>query len=245
MMPLENRPFIEIEGINLTQFESIDSAATHIGQLKTIAVSVNAEVLINKNPDLTRIINLHIGYPDGVGAVLAAKAKGLKAIKKIPGVELCTAILKRSNGKSVFLLGSRQEVLEKVKVKIETDYPSLQIVGAMNGYFSKEDDTNVVDLVANSYPDIVVIAMGQPYQEIFAERIFAKHKCLILCVGGSFDVYSGNKKRAPKIAINFGLEWLYRFLQEPSRLPRYLKLVWLIPILFKLFTERNFLSRKS
>ncbi len=233
------KDLIEINGTNISAFESVESAARNIHQLKTVAISVNAEVLINNDYDLTRLINKYLGYPDGIGVVLAAKFAGYGRIRKIAGVELWMEVLRLSEGKSIFLVGAKQEVLNKVVNRARTEYPKITIVGAVNGYFSKDHESLVASAVIDARPDIVVLAMGQPYQEKFAEKIFDQHNCLILCVGGSFDVYAGLKKRAPKVFINFGLEWLYRLLQEPSRFVRYAKLIKIAPFLGRLFFCRS------
>jgi len=93
----------------------------------------------------------------------------------------------------------------------------------------------VLEDIKQKKPDVVFIAMGSPRQEFLMQRYLQEYKALYMGLGGSFDVYSGMKNRAPKIFVDLGLEWFYRLLKEPTRISRQLKLV---KFFFKIIFDR-------
>jgi N-acetylglucosaminyldiphosphoundecaprenol N-acetyl-beta-D-mannosaminyltransferase len=104
--------------------------------------------------------------------------------------------------------------------KKEDEYPNIKLVGATNGYIKDKD--SVMEYIKTTKPDIVMLALGIPLQEkLIYKHIKVFKKGIFMGVGGSFDVLSGSKKRAPKIFIKLNLEWLYRIMCEPSRLKRF------------------------
>ena len=110
--------------------------------------------------------------------------------------------------------------MDKLLVIIKEKYPRIKVLGSTNGYVKNRDEIfkNIIDL----NPDICLVALGIPMQEeLIAKHIDKAKKGIYIGVGGSFDVLSGTKKRAPKIFIKLNLEWLYRILTEPSRLKRF------------------------
>lgn len=160
--------------------------------------------------------------PDGIGIVKAANMLGYKAKERIPGVEIAWSLLKEGNKqkKSIYLLGASEEVKNKTIEKIKNEYPHLTILGAVNGY-GKDKDKDFEQIKKVS-PDIILVALGIPAQE----KLIYKHlkdfdKGIFVGVGGSLDVISGMKKRAPKIFQKLGLEWLYRLIKEPKRIKRF------------------------
>jgi UDP-N-acetyl-D-mannosaminouronate:lipid I N-acetyl-D-mannosaminouronosyltransferase len=238
-----------ISGFNLFNFSDVAEAARYITQTKAISVSVNAEVLINDADSIKAIVNSGIGYADGIGAVLGAKACGHSSIKKIAGVELWLEVL-RSYGKgSVYLIGAKPDVVKQVAQRLANEYPLLRIVGVSDGYFTEEEFEEIQNDIVAQRPDIIVIATGQPRQELLAKRIFERHPAIFLCVGGAFDVYAGYAKRAPQWLITLGLEWFYRLVQEPTRFKRYMKLLHLFPLLVRMRLHRdgyvNFANKPS
>lgn len=207
-------------------------------QEQKILVSLNANILMKVDARFNEIVNNNIGYADGIGAVWAVKRFYPKAnIEKIPGVEFWLDILENMNNKKLYLIGGTQQVIEKVVQKCGLDFPDVKLVGFRNGFIkSDEERRELYNDIVFSKPDIVVIAMGQPIQEYLAQDLFALHRALYLCVGGSFDVYVGIKRRAPKLMINIGLEWLYRLIKEPKRLKRNLVCIpFIIKVIFKDF----------
>jgi N-acetylglucosaminyldiphosphoundecaprenol N-acetyl-beta-D-mannosaminyltransferase len=160
--------------------------------------------------------------PDGIGIVKGANMLGYKVKERIPGIEIAWSLLKLGNEqkKSIFLLGASEEVKEKMIEKLKADYPNLKILGAINGYGKNKDKD--FERIKKENPDIILVALGIPAQE----KLIYKHlddfsKGIFVGVGGSLDVISGAKKRAPKIFQNLGLEWLYRLAKEPKRIKRF------------------------
>ena len=122
--------------------------------------------------------------------------------------------------KKLYLFGAKKEVVTQLVKKVKKDYPNIIISGYNDGYV--EDKDSVFDEIANIQPDVVLVALGIPAQEMLIAKHYNRFKKgVFIGVGGSFDVLSGMKKRAPKIFIKLNLEWLYRILKEPNRFGRF------------------------
>nr|WP_299071512.1 WecB/TagA/CpsF family glycosyltransferase [uncultured Allomuricauda sp.] len=216
---------IKINKKRVFAFTSKNAFLDFIDQRKGILFALNAEKLNKTDPRLDELINSNYGYPDGVGAVMAMKRKGVKAVK-IAGAEYWLHIIsKYHSSKSFYLIGSTQLVIESTIKKLKEDFPETDILGYRNGYFQQGDKKSIMEAFKKLKPDIVFVAMGSPKQENLMAELFNVHPALYMGLGGSFDVYSGLKKRAPKIFIDLGLEWFYRLLKEPTRITRQLNLV--------------------
>ena len=160
--------------------------------------------------------------PDGIGIVKAARSIGYDIKERIAGIDIANKLLEYGNQekKSIYLFGAKEEVIVSIKEVFGDKYPNLKIVGAKNGYVSDRD--KVFEDIIKKEPDIILVALGIPYQEKLIYKYLSKfNKGIFVGVGGSFDVISGHKKRAPKIFIKLNLEWLYRIMKEPSRLKRF------------------------
>jgi N-acetylglucosaminyldiphosphoundecaprenol N-acetyl-beta-D-mannosaminyltransferase len=119
------------------------------------------------------------------------------------------------------LLGAREEVVSRVKEIYEDLYPTLQVVGYRNGYWEPHEESNVVESVVRARADILFVAISSPKKEQFLGAYQERMRVpFAMGVGGSFDVASGKLKRAPRWMRSVGLEWFYRFLQEPRRMFR-------------------------
>ena len=132
-------------------------------------------------------------------------------------------ILQKVNQKrmSIYLLGGKPNVAEIAAKKISVMYPKIHISGTHDGYFAQSEEENVVDEINKSGADVVFVAMGAPKQEIFMANQRQNINCkLMMGVGGSLDVISGNTRRAPVFMQKVGLEWLYRLILEPTRIKR-------------------------
>ena len=120
----------------------------------------------------------------------------------------------------MYLFGAKEEVITNLVTKIQKEYPNIKLLGYHNGY--EKDKDEIMQKIINLKPDIVMLAMGIPLQEKLIYKYYNDFKKGILIgVGGSFDVLSGNKKRAPQLFIKLNLEWLYRIIREPKRLKRF------------------------
>mgnify|MGYP003626309770 FL=1 len=206
-------------------FKSKDEFLGYIKNQKKILIALNAEKLIKCDEELNTIVNENIGYPDGVGAVLALKRKGIQSVK-IAGAEFWLDIIENFlDSKSFYLIGSGEEVINTTVTKLKEDYKNVNIVGFRDGYLNPGDAQILIEDFKRKKPDVIFVAMGSPKQEFLMRNFMLEYKALYMGLGGSFDVYSGLKKRAPKIFINLGMEWLYRLLKEPTRISRQINLV--------------------
>lgn len=159
---------------------------------------------------------------DGIGVVKAANYININIPERIPGVLLAEKLLEYGNDlkRSIYLLGAKEEVILEMKQLILSNYPHLTYLGGMNGYVKDKDEA--FNEIAKSKPDIVLVALGIPSQEkLIFKHINQFDHGIFVGVGGSFDVISGLKKRAPSIFIKLNLEWLYRITKEPSRMKRF------------------------
>ena len=160
--------------------------------------------------------------PDGIGIVKAARMLDYDIKERITGIDIANVLLEYGHEmkKKIYLFGAKQEVIDDMKKIIEEKYPNIKLVGAKNGY-EKDKDKVFLDIVSKE-PDIVLVALGIPLQEKLIYKYLDKFKKgIFVGVGGSFDVISGHKKRAPKLFIKLNLEWLYRIIKEPNRLKRF------------------------
>ena len=151
------------------------------------------------------------------------------------GVDMMARLLQfaASEGHPVYFYGAKEEVVMKAIANIKSDIPEIQVAGYTNGYYNDEDI--LIERIAQSGARIVFVALGSPTQELWIKHNLDKLSDVLVFqgVGGSFDVFSGTVKRAPAFFRKFGIEWLYRLLNDPKRLRRQLNLpVFLWKILF-------------
>lgn len=173
---------------------------------------------------------------DGVSVLLTARLLGCPVKERITGVELFNDLLGLANRRRyrVFLLGSKEAVIQTVLTKIRSEYPNLIVAGQQNGFFRDTDE--VVQQIRSSRADMLFVAMGSPQQEAFLDRYAEELDVPVrMGVGGSFDVFSGLTPRAPILTQKLGLEWLYRCVVEPKKyLRRYSQT---IPVFLYEFTK--------
>lgn len=224
---------VSIKNIRVFPFQSDSDILDFIEKNKGILVAINAEKILKATERTKDIINRNIGYIDGVGALLAVRKKGYKNACKIPGCELWLKIVEHFYHKSSFyLVGGKQEIIEKTITKLNEEYPGINIVGFHNGYLTTpEIHQSVIDDIVEKKPDIVFVAMGSPKQELFMEEIQRQHNAIFQGLGGSFDVYTGYVERAPRWWIKHNLEFAYRLFKQPKRIKRQIHLIkflWLL-----------------
>lgn len=195
---------------------------------KSFIVAINPEKVLEaqKNERLTSLLNqATYQIPDGVGILLASRLKRGKIRERITGIDTFLRLCQMAtiHEKTIFLYGAEPGIAKMAKKNLERMFPSIKIVGTMNGY--ERDERIVIDAINQAKPDLLFVALGSPAQEYWIvenmDKIDAK---IFQGVGGSFDVISGQVKRAPKLFRKFGFEWLFRLLLEPSRIRRQLKL---------------------
>ena len=193
---------------------------------KTFVVTANPEAFMfgEQDPEMDAILmdDAVSTVADGIGIVRGAAMIDIKVEERIPGVDIAEQLMIYGNelGKSIFLLGSKQEVIDAMCKVMAEKYPNLKVAGAINGYVPDKDAA--FEEIKAAAPDIVLVALGIPAQE----KLIYKHlkdfnKGIFVGVGGSLDVLSGTKERAPQFFIKHNLEWAYRIMKEPKRLKRF------------------------
>ncbi len=189
-----------------------------------VVVNVDKIVKASRDPALRQIINdCDLINADGMPVVWASRLLGKPLKERVTGVDLFEALMARAADKGwrVFLLGAREEVVGGVARLYPARYPGLTLAGYRNGYWKPDEEEQVVAQIAAARPDILFVAISSPKKEAFLARYQAAMKVpFAMGVGGTFDVAVGLVKRAPVWMQNAGLEWFYRFLQEPRRMFR-------------------------
>jgi N-acetylglucosaminyldiphosphoundecaprenol N-acetyl-beta-D-mannosaminyltransferase len=190
-----------------------------------VVVNVDKLVKASRDPQLRDIINdCALINADGMPVVWASRLLGKPLKERVAGVDLFEALMRRAGEKGwrVFLLGAREEVVSKVADTYQRKYPRLVLAGYRNGYWKGEaEEADVVRQIRDSRADLLFVAISSPKKEQFLGRYQAEMKIpFAMGVGGTFDVAIGRVKRAPVWMQKSGLEWFYRFLQEPRRMFR-------------------------
>ncbi|MEB3305623.1 MAG: WecB/TagA/CpsF family glycosyltransferase [Cyanobacteriota bacterium] len=191
-------------------------------------VTLNAEMTMAAlaDPALEGAIRgADLVIPDGAGVVWALGRQGIR-VRRAPGIELARNLLNHAatHGWRVALVGSSPPVLEQVCYRLKAEIPGLQLVMTIHGYNDPEAWPELEQRLLSMHPDLVLVALGVPRQELWVQRLPHPLEGIWMGVGGSFDVWAGTKKRAPLWMGMIHLEWLYRLIQEPSRWRRMLAL---------------------
>jgi UDP-N-acetyl-D-mannosaminouronate:lipid I N-acetyl-D-mannosaminouronosyltransferase len=228
---------VEIDGIGVQLYKSIDIAVqdifTNYLGTSSSAVAINPEkIMLARTHSIVRdvLMKNEIRYPDGIGVVKLLSHKANTDVARIPGCELWEAVMKEAGKQNtpVFLVGAKSSTINQVVSKLTVLY-STNIVGFQDGYFENEE--SLIQNILDSKARIVTVALGSPKQELFIERCRkAGVNAFFMGVGGTYDVFTGNVKRAPKLFCNLGLEWFYRLISQPTRILRQknlLKFLWL------------------
>ncbi len=203
--------------------EFLDNIMTELKSNTKIVISAvnpNKIVMAEKNDELsTALQKSDYLIPDGYGIILLSKFKKKPIKKRITGIDTMLKIcsLAKDSKLKVFLFGATETVIKKTRQNLEMQYPGLKIVGAECGY--NYDNICLIKKINQSKADVLFVGHGSPQQElwIYNNKNNLNVK-LYLGVGGSFDVISGNIKRAPVVIQNIGLEWLYRIAKQPYRI---------------------------
>lgn len=210
---------------SLTLEETVEEIIYRIKKgevIEHVAVNSNKIVLCEKKPELKKIVQkADIVIADGFSMVKACKWIKKESIERVTGIDTMQSLLQRAEteGLGVYFLGAKQNVLDDMIVNLKIKYPKLKILGAQNGYFDRDKEEQVVAQINKYQPELLFVGITSPYKEEFINRHKGELQAnLLMGVGGSFDVLSGHVKRAPKWMQQIGLEWFFRFLQEPTRL---------------------------
>lgn len=191
-------------------------------------VTLNAEMTMAalEQPELGAVIQAaELVIPDGAGVVWALRRQGHR-VRRTPGIELADRLLQQAAevGWRVALVGASPEVMAALSEHLRRRLPALQLVLTIHGYQAPEAWPGLEHALQSAQLDLVLVALGVPRQETWIQRVHHGHSGLWMGVGGSFDVWAGVKKRAPRWMGTLQLEWLFRLIQEPARWRRMLAL---------------------
>lgn len=197
------------------------------------------------NYDFQKIINkADWVFPDASGIKYAANILYGEKITLSAGYKVMFSLLDQAerNDASVYLLGTTDDVLRIARKKLLEDHPGLRIVGMHNGFFSEDEEPDIFGEIAHLKPDYVFVAMGEYKQEKVIERLRKVYpRAICMGVGGSVDLIAGRQPSPPKWVTKAGIEWLYRAIRQPFRIPRFKAL----PIFAFLVLKTRFLNPKN
>lgn len=211
---------------------------------RNILFNINPIIMVNFNGNIKykKFINREkYNIADGIGTIIGLRFKDNYGYKQITGVDMFNSLIDNAylNNKKIYLYGAKKEVIDRVVRVIKNKYNNINICGYMSGY-SKE--SVVLKDIKKCRPDYLFVGLGSPRQEDFIirnEKMF-KNISVIMPVGGTFDVVSGLKKRAPKIYQKLHLEWLYRMVKEPKRIKDNVKILnYLYLVIFNNMGGKN------
>lgn len=226
-------PFLEVLSIKVSQLNGYEDACDAVARAvrnreRCFCVAINPEKVERaaSDPVLRRLLNsAQLQIADGIGVVWAARVLRGRRIARITGVEMFSKLIERASntGWRVYLLGASPEANREASCILQARYPTLNICGAMDGYFA--DEQEAVSAINAAQPDLLFVALGSPRQERWICRNWESlHVPFLMGVGGTYDVISGRVRRAPQWCRKLGVEWLYRLVTQPSRWRRQLAL---------------------
>ena len=198
-------------------------------------ITINPIIMMNglNQPSFMTILKrAELIVPDGSGVVWAARHYGDPVAERVAGFDLLHELMEAGgkHGWKVFLLGASPDTIKEARRRLTEQYPLTQIVGHRDGFFGEYQDAEVIAMIRQSDPDILFVGRSTSTQEPWIDRYREELNIPVMMgVGGSFDVISGNLKRAPKLVQKLQLEWLFRLILQPWRFKRMLdlpKFVW-------------------
>ena len=218
---------INTEGLETNVEDAYSHIRNHTGP--AYMACANPHSLMVSKTDTAFQVSLKeadILIPDGTGILIAAKILGESINERVAGYEFFTKLSEICNQNEisrVFFLGSSEDVLEKITNKMSLDFPNIQVAGTFSPpykqCFSEEDNDVMIKKINTSGADVLWVGMTAPKQEKWIKQNIDKLNVQFIgAIGAVFDFYSGNKSRAPEWACDLGVEWLHRFISEPTRL---------------------------
>ena len=210
---------------------------------KIFFVNVHTIHLARRNQNFLSIVNnSDLALPDGSGLKIAGKIFSKPIKENLNGTDLTPALLElaEQEGWKVYLLGAGQNIVSNCVSKLHSLFPKLKIAGFHSGYFSNQELPIILEKINESFPEILLVAMGSPIQEEFINNHLKNiNSSVCIAVGGLFDFLSGDKKRAPIIIRKIGMEWLYRFANDPKS--KWERIFIEIPVFLTLVLIKKFL----
>ncbi len=220
----------------LTRSQAVERIKSMLGESRFHHVMTpNSEMMVeaSKNPSFHQLLNrTDLNIADSAGLVWAARRTNQHLPERVTGVDtvtdLCTSL---SSDHPVFLLGAWGDTAERAGEILKQKNPILVIAGALSGSPKDEDAADIITQINDSGAHVLLVAFGAPKQDLWIDRHRdqLKHIRVAIGVGGTFDFIAGVHKRAPTLMQNLGLEWLWRVVREPQRLPRIFKAVIVFP----------------
>ena len=220
--------FAGIKVDNVSLGEAVARVEYYIASNKPHLIATpNPEMIVASQEDkeLREIINnADLRIPDGISMVVVSRIIGTPLKERVSGIDLMLGLIKVSamKGYKIFLLGGAPAVAEEAARKLTDQYPGLKITGTHHGYFG--DDSEMIKKIREAGPDILFAGLGAGRQERWLNHHLAEFNCVGMGIGGSLDVISGRKQRAPKWVQSLYIEWLYRLFTEPNRWKRQIAL---------------------
>ena len=209
----------------LTMDETLECCVALIGEgrpAQHVVLNASKCVLMRDDPRLRGIVaSCDLVNADGMSVVLAGRFLGLHVPERVAGIDLMERLFERAETEEwpVFLLGAHEETVRRFAEIVRERWPNSNVVGIQSGYFT--DDAEMASAIAASGARLLFVGMSSPRKEYFlAEQLPTMGPVFAMGVGGSFEVWTGNVKRAPGWMQRWGLEWAYRFAQEPGRMWR-------------------------
>jgi len=230
---------IPVDALTMEETVSkIDEAISSEQTINHVVINAGKVVAMQTDKELyNSVVTCDLINPDGQSIVWAARFLGRNLPCRVAGVDLMQNLIKLAADRKYrcFFLGAKEEVVKKVVEIYSAEYGSEIIAGYRNGYFSKEQEPEVAQQIAESGARLLFVAISSPKKENFLYRYkgLLKKVYFTMGVGGSFDVVAGVTRRAPGWMQKIGMEWFYRFIQEPGKMwRRYLignlKFIWLV-----------------
>ena len=203
----------------------VDSTIDKGEQLHHVVVNAGKIVAMQNDLQLRQSVNeCDIINADGQAVVWASKILGKPLKERVAGIDLMENLVELAHQKKykIFFFGAKEEVVKKVVENYSKKYSPAIVAGYRNGYFNKQHEEQIARNISNSGANILFVAISSPTKEnfLYQNRKLLNKVNFVMGVGGSFDVVAGIVKRAPVWMQNYGLEWFYRFSQEPRRMWR-------------------------
>lgn len=217
---------IPLDAITMEEtINRVDEAVATKKRINHVVINAGKVVLMQKDPELfSSVVSCDIINADGQSIIWAARFLGKKIPERVAGVDLMQKLVKLAYEKKYkcFFFGAKEEVVKRVADFYSQKYGPEILAGYRNGYFTKAEGPVIARQIADTGAQLLFVAITSPKKEnfLFDNKDVLKGVNFTMGVGGTFDVIAGVTKRAPDWMQKIGMEWFYRFLQEPGRMWR-------------------------
>lgn len=206
----------------------VESSIINNMQLHHVVVNAGKIVAMQTDFQLRKSVNeSDLINADGQSVVWASRILGKPLKERVAGIDLMINLVQLAHEKNykIFFFGAKEGIVKKVVETYSNKFSPNIVAGYRNGYFKKEEEQQIAKQISDSGANILFVAISSPTKEnfLYENKALLGNLNFVMGVGGSFDVVAGKVKRAPLWMQKSGLEWFYRFLQEPKRMwKRYL-----------------------